>query len=568
VLVVAACLIPMACSTADGGSSDDQVVGFLDAWEAGDLPGMQAFVVPGGPDVQAAYAALATDLGLVAVDVQAGDLESSGDTGTLPFDAELSLAGLGTWTYQGVLPLQDTDDGWRVAWAPSAIYPTLQPGDRLVQSRVAPVRASILAADGRLLATSDPGGERNRAGASEVVGSAEPAAADGTTESDLYIKAGDVVGTSGLEATYDRQLAGRASGEVRRVDASGAVVEVLHTFAGDAPEPLQTTIDLSIQQAAVDAVSSTARPAAIVAVDVTTGGVLAVASGPSGGFDRALNGAYPPGSTFKVVTTDALVENGMAADTVVDCPAETVAGGRPFRNSGSFGLGQVPFSEAFARSCNTTFVLAAEQLPEGALVDAAEDFGFNVDYSVGVPAVRGSFPPPTSPQDLVAASIGQGRVEASPLHMASVAAAAAAGEWRAPFFTEDLAGGEGETVELGEQAAAVLPQVMRLVVTEGTGEAADIPGQDVRGKTGTAEFGNEDPLETHAWFIGYRGNVAFAVLVEGGGEEHVAVTGGAAAAPVARTFLDGVPDPDAEPIAPPDDPEAGTDTEAGAPDDD
>jgi cell division protein FtsI/penicillin-binding protein 2 len=238
-----------------------------------------------------------------------------------------------------------------------------------------------------------------------------------------------------------------------------------------------------------------------------------------------------------------------------------VAGGRPFRNSGSFGLGQVPFSEAFARSCNTTFVLAAEQLPEGALTAAAEDMGFNVEYRVGVPAVRGSFPPPDSPQDLTSAAIGQGRVEASPLHMASVAAAAGSGTWNAPFLTPDLEGGEGESIELSEEAAELLPTVMRLAVTEGTGEAADIPNQDVRGKTGTAEFGNEDPLETHAWFIGFRGNLAFAVLVEGGGEEHVAVTGGAAAAPVARTFLDRVPDPDAQPIAPPEDLEAGTEAD-------
>ncbi|OWY61928.1 hypothetical protein B7486_61150 [cyanobacterium TDX16] len=101
---------------------------------------------------------------------------------------------------------------------------------------------------------------------------------------------------------------------------------------------------------------------------------------------------------------------------------------------------------------------------------------------------------------------------------------------------------------------------MRKAVTEGTGEAANIPNQDVRGKTGTAEFGNEDPLETHAWFIGFRGDLAFAVLVEGGGEDHVAVTGGAAAAPVARTFLDRVPDPEATP----DPPAAGQDEPADA----
>lgn len=542
VLLVLACTTPVACSGASGAEvAREQVEGFFAAWEAQDHTAMQGFVVPGGPDVAEAYSALTSDLGLTVVQVEPGDVqEVAGDT-TLPFEATLALAGLGTWTYEGAVALEETDEGWRIDWEPSAIHPSLQPGDRLVQSRVTPVRASILASDGRLLATSNPGGQRSRAGASEVVGGVEVAAADGATEADLHVRAGDVVGTGGLEATYDRQLAGRASGEVRRTAASGAVVEVLHTFPGEAPEPLETTIDLTVQQAAVDAVGSTSRPAALVAIDVSTGGVLAVASGPAGGFSRALNGSYPPGSTFKVVTTEALLENGLEIDEIVGCPVDTVAGGRPYRNSGGMGLGDVPFTEAFAMSCNTTFVLAAEQLPDGALDEAAEDFGFNVGYSVGVPTVRGSFPPPESPQELTAASIGQGRVEASPLHMASVAAAAAAGTWRAPWLTPDTEGGADEERVLAASAAEALPALMRAAVTDGTGQAADIEGQDVHGKTGTAEFGNKDPLETHAWFIGYRGNVAFAVLVEGGGEDEASVTGGQHAAPVARTFLDGVP---------------------------
>lgn len=566
-LVLAGCLLAAACGV--GGASDDAAFEgerFLSAWEAGDLDAMQELVVPGGPDVRGAYGALASELGIVGVAVEPQSArEQDGET-VVPFEATLSIAGLGTWTYDGALPMRDTDDGWRVAWTQAAIHPSLQPGDRLAQSRLAPVRASILAADGRLLAVSDPGGTRSRAGASEVVGAVEPAPADGTTEADLRVKAGDPVGVSGLEATYDRQLAGRASGEVRRVDSAGAVVEVLHAFPGDAPEPLQTTIDLTVQQAAVDAAASSPHPAAVVAIDAATGGVLAVASSPAGGFDRALNGAYPPGSTFKVVTTEALLADGMDLDTPVPCPADTVAGGRPYRNSGGFGLGDVPFAEAFARSCNTTFVLGAEQLPDGALGEAAETFGFNVDYSVGVPAVRGSFPPPQSPEEATAASIGQGRVEASPLHMASVAAAAATGTWRAPTLVLDdeaeqgggsEAGEDQPTRELTDEATEALPGLMRLAVTEGTGEAADVPGQEVAGKTGTAEFGNNDPLETHAWFIGFRGGLAFAILVEGGGEDEVSVTGGQAAAPIARTFLDSVPDPAAQPATPPDD-EGGT----------
>jgi len=537
-MVVAASVGLPACAGGDASEAPEAAVAFLDAWAAGDVEAMDPSVVAPSDAMHAAYAALPTDLGLVALEVEPGEATFDGDAGSLSFDAALQLGGLGTWSYTGELPLQRVDGEWLVAWAPSAIHPSLQEGDRLQRTRVVPMRAPIHAADGRLLAVSDAGGTRLYAGASEVVGVTEEATAEGSVAADpLRIAPGDQVGIEGLEATYDRELAGRASGEVQRVDAAGVVAEVLHSFPGDAPETLQTSIDLTVQAAAVAAVQTVALPSAIVAIDVPSGGVLAVASGPTSGFDRALNGSYEPGSTFKVVTTDALMENGMTPETPVDCPADTVAGGLPVRNAGGFSLGTVPFEMAFARSCNTSFVLGAEQLPDGALTEAASRFGFNVDYAIGVPAVTGSYPEPTSPEDLVASSIGQGRVAASPLHMASVAAAAAGGTWHAPWVTEDREGGEGETRAIGEAAAEALPDLMRLVVTEGTGTAIDIPDQDVRGKTGTAEFGDEDPPETHAWFIGFRGDLAFAVVVEGGG------SGGSVAAPLGRTFLDGVPLP-------------------------
>ena len=122
---------------------------------------------------------------------------------------------------------------------------------------------------------------------------------------------------------------------------------------------------------------------------------------------------------------------------------------------------------------------------------------------------------------------------ASPLHMASVAAAVASGTWRAPRVT-----GPPSTVApvaLNPSTVAVLADLMREVVRTGTGTSAAVAGQDVAGKTGTAEFGNADPPATHAWFIGFRGTLAFAVLVEGGG------VGGQVAAPIAARFLAAAP---------------------------
>jgi cell division protein FtsI/penicillin-binding protein 2 len=173
------------------------------------------------------------------------------------------------------------------------------------------------------------------------------------------------------------------------------------------------------------------------------------------------------------------------------------------------------------------------QLGAARLVEAAEGFGFNQVYDLGVPVSSSSFPLPESDTEIGAASIGQGRVSVTPLHMATVAAAARNGTWRPPFLAGDPP--EEGSHELPEPAAAVLPDFLRSVVTEGTGTAAAILGRDVGGKTGTAEFGDEDPPETHAWFAGFIDDLAFAVVVEGGG------IGGEVAAPLIHEFLVNLP---------------------------
>ncbi len=175
----------------------------------------------------------------------------------------------------------------------------------------------------------------------------------------------------------------------------------------------------------------------------------------------------------------------------------------------------------------------ADALSDSDLVAAAERFGFGVPYDAGVGATGGDFPDPADAADRASAAIGQGRVLASPLHMASVAAAVASGTWRAPRITgptPDL-----PPIVLDPATVAILADLMREVVRTGTGTSAAIAGQDVAGKTGTAEFGSAEPPETHAWFIGFRGSLAFAVLVEGGG------VGGQVAAPIAAKFLAAAP---------------------------
>ena len=345
---------------------------------------------------------------------------------------------------------------------------------------------------------------------------------------------GDRVGLSGLEGSFERRLAGTPSGEVRTVDAAAEMpVRTLFQFAGKAPETVGTTIERRVQQAAEQALAGVTRPAAIVALDAGTGDVRAVVSRPfDQPFNRALAGQYPPGSTFKVVTTAALLGAGTRPETAVGCPAEANVGGQRFVNFEGGALGGTTFRTAFAQACNTAFVTLSANLADAALAGAAGTFGFGNEYDLGLPTEGGAFPTPRDVAERASQAIGQGRVVASPLHMAPVAAAVASGGWRAPRLLTDKL--QAPTTMLDASATATLKDLTAEVVRSGTGTAAAVPGQQVGGKTGTAEFG-PDPDRTHAWFIGYRGSLAFAVLVEGGG------VGGRVAAPIAARFVAAAP---------------------------
>ena len=381
---------------------------------------------------------------------------------------------------------------------------------------------------------------------------------------------GDLVGLSGLEALYEEELAGTPSTTIQLVGADDAVVEDLERIEGRAPQPVRTTLDPAVQAAVEAALGDTTTPTAIVVVD-SKSNVRAVASRPLDEFNRAVAGEYPPGSTFKIVTTAALLGQGVTPDTPVECAPTINAGGRQFQNFEASSLGTVPFGLAFAQSCNTAFISAATDLPDDAFVAGAESFGFNAEYSLGLDTAGGSFPRPEDATEHAAATIGQGRVTASPLHMATVGATVLDGTWEPPVLLPDLAADDAtettddtegsdateatettETTETTEatdstvaapEATTLAPGasdtlfgLMRRVVTEGSGTAAAVPGVDIAGKTGTAEYGQGDPPPTHAWFVGLRGDLSVAVLVEGG------VAGGEVAAPVAGRVLAALPD--------------------------
>lgn len=367
-----------------------------------------------------------------------------------------------------------------------------------------------------------------------LIGSLGPATQEVAAASKGRVQVGDYVGVSGLQAAQDDVLGGWAGLSIRVAPGtSGRPPYELRGFPAKEGRSLTITLDPKVQAAADEVMATAPKPAALVAIRVSTGDVLAVANGPSGAdsYNRAMVGRYPPGSTFKVASSLALLQKGLTPDTTVDCPA-TIVVGREFQNAEGEVLGSVPFRKDFADSCNTAFVGQSRTITPLELATAAESIGYR-KLALGVPVAGGSVPTEAGETEHAADMIGQGKVEASPFVVALASASVAAGRTLEPRLIvdpEDPTPTKGAA--LPAKPVADLRDLMRGVVTNGTGSAVlGIPGGDVYGKTGTAEFGTEDPPQTHAWFTGFQGDIAFAVLVEDGG------FGGRTAAPLAATFL-------------------------------
>ena len=391
-----------------------------------------------------------------------------------------------------------------------------------VQSRLEAIEGLDLRDDSARLAPAGPF-------ADHMLGTTGPITADLLAVLGDPYRAGDVVGLSGLELEMERTLAGYPTFEVQRLNQFGRVVEVLHTVPGVMATPVRTTLSVDLQLAAEAALADVGLPAALVAIDAATGQIRAIASRPLDGFSRATVGLYPPGSTFKVITAFGLLTEGYLPADTVPCPSTVTIGGRDFDNAGEMDLGNVALSRAFSSSCNTTFAsLGAGELGAVGLGDAAAHFGFGAGYSITLDTAEAVFPDPHEDADVAAAAIGQGGVQVTPLHQASVAAAVAAAAWHQPTLLET--NDPGAPIPLDQTVVESLRRMMRLVVAEGTGTAADVAGEQVSGKTGSAEWSETEPA--HAWFIGYWGGLGFAVIVESGG------AGGAVAAPIAAAFIE------------------------------
>ncbi|HEV2887065.1 MAG TPA: penicillin-binding transpeptidase domain-containing protein, partial [Jatrophihabitans sp.] len=299
-----------------------------------------------------------------------------------------------------------------------------------------------------------------------LLGTVGPATAEIVEASKGQVTAGDTVGLSGLQQALDPRLRGTPGVEVyAAADADATLGAKLGTVTSPAAgTPIRLTLDSQLQSAADAVLADQSRPAAIVALQPSTGKVLAVANSAAAPGDIALTGQYPAGSTFKIATYTAALQADptLFADTSVDCPATIVVSGRTFENENRFSHGRIPLTAAFGFSCNTTAIDFGTKLPPDALARAAGTLGLGGDWKLPVPAFSGSMPATATGTEQAAEAIGQGKVLVSPLLMASMAGAAASGTPVPPSLLADQQARPGPALDA--QVTRTLNALMRATV--------------------------------------------------------------------------------------------------------
>jgi penicillin-binding protein A len=352
------------------------------------------------------------------------------------------------------------------------------------------------------------------------------------------------------------------------------------------------TINNKAQQAAYKAMKG--HNGAVVALDPTTGAILAMVSAPS--YDpnplashdvdkviaadlrlrkdpnkplsnRAISERYPPGSVFKVIVSAAALSNGYQPDTQIEAPDALKVPGtsKPLRNFGGEtcnGGGPDSLIHALTISCNTAFAKLALDLKQEAIRRQAEAFGIKEEgFTMPLPVVASTIGPIADQPALALTGIGQKDVQITPLQGAMIAAAVANhGKLEQPFLVKELRAPDLSSIQrtdrgaesevMSADVADKLATMMVSVVQNGTGTSAKIKDTDVGGKTGTADHGEQNPDGTfkeppHAWFVGYAvkdgvPKVAVAVFIENGGVSGNETTGGQAAAPIAKGVMEAV----------------------------
>lgn len=365
------------------------------------------------------------------------------------------------------------------------------------------------------------------------------------------------LGKSGLEASYNDFLLNR--------NGNRAIVKISNWLSNkkQGGNSLILTIDTQVQSKARELLEENAERGSIVVMNPKTGEVYAMASLPDFNatsvaedwnslqknkagalLNRSINGRYPPGSTFKVITAASIL-NGDLNQNYDDEGIQTIDG-RDFKNAEGAVYGNVDLKDAMTHSINTYFVSKGAKLGKEKLGGTADQFYFNKRIPFDLPVSPSVFDykkniPKTT---LAASAIGQGDVLVTPLHMAMVAGAVANdGKMMEPILVKEVEDPKGKSIRThepkvlqqatDETTAKKLNEYMISVVENGTGKRAAMRRTKVAGKTGSAENASG---ENHAWFIGYAPandpQVAVAVIVEQAGR-----SGGTIAAPMARDII-------------------------------
>ncbi|MFI8457102.1 penicillin-binding transpeptidase domain-containing protein [Kitasatospora sp. NPDC085464] len=403
----------------------------------------------------------------------------------------------GAWEYDSALSVVRSQDGKAVVhWAPTVLHPHLATGGAIAVKQLPdPVSKPV-----------DRNGKPLDGFPSLTAVLAKIGPADGATV---------------------------VNGRAVVLSGTGREPEQLFVLTPPSAPQVKLTLDAGLQQVAEEAVKQQAaggKPASLVAVQPSTGNILAMAYSPSG-HNRAVSGGQPPGSTMKVITSAALLEAGVSPDTVVPCK-ETTFSPRPWHNDEPGNFPSYTLADDFSHSCNTGFIdKGLEKLQPGTLTKVARDqFGLGLEWHIGIDSRDATVPVPANNDDAASEYIGQGRIQVNSLAMASVAATVQSGTFRQPVLREDAKRATAPG-KLPADVARDLRSMMSKTATQGTARApmSGLSGQ-IGAKTGTVEAGGSQA--TNSWFIAYRGDLAVAAEVEGGGHGNSAA--GVAAAQVLK----------------------------------
>lgn len=510
------------------------------------------------------------------------NVRTNGNVATADFTMDWDLPGERNFQYQSQMTLTKTQDDWTVRWQPTVMHPDLGSNQHLELRTVPAEMATVVGSDGaallqpgtryRVFVDTSTGdlqstmrqvaieldamrandesvpsidAEEKAKEAENVEGEFSLLTLSQQQGLDLKNRMSRVEGLrfneeqamvrpdpnfapdimSRVSSVVEKDLEGSNGWKVVAATSEGAEIRELGGQDAQTAPSVDVSLSKKVQDAAQAAVDTRSdAKVMMVVMQPSTGGILAVAQTQKADEDgdAALMGQYPPGSTFKILTAFAGMQNqGLTPDSIVGCPGTQDIGGRIVTNYNNFSLGNTALENAFAKSCNTTFAQVSTDLQPGQLQQTAKQFGLGVDFNIeGLDTITGSVPRGDVMLERTEAGYGQGLDLASPFGMAMVASTAASGRMPTPYL---IGGPEHRTEAQGEDGNQLpkeqldnLRRIMRSVVTSGSGSGVASAGE-VYAKTGEAEINGG----SHSWLTGYRGDLAFATLIVlGGGSEH------------------------------------------------